>query len=165
MHPPTCRALGAEPTDPTLIGRTRKRRWQEGGTHSLPRLMSAESQLGTLPVSLLTLRALHTRSGLGRSAVLRHTHSNDVPEPTDPTHVSHTCKRRWQEGGTHKYARLVSAESELGTLPVSLLSPRSLHTQSGLGRSAVLRRTNSNHVPLQVPVHCTHREGCPLSTP
>jgi hypothetical protein len=23
MHPPTCRALGAEPTDPTLLGRTR----------------------------------------------------------------------------------------------------------------------------------------------
>jgi hypothetical protein len=36
--PPTChpdmpRALGAEPTDPTLLGRTRKRHWQEGGTH------------------------------------------------------------------------------------------------------------------------------------
>ncbi len=40
--------------------------------------MTAESELGTLPVSLLLLRQLHTRSGLGRSAVLRRTHSNDV---------------------------------------------------------------------------------------
>jgi hypothetical protein len=40
--------------------------------------MSAESELGTLPFSLLLLRALHTRSGLGRSAVLRRTHSSDV---------------------------------------------------------------------------------------
>ena len=30
--------------------------------------MSAESELGTLPVSVFELRALHTRSGLGRSA-------------------------------------------------------------------------------------------------
>jgi hypothetical protein len=29
-------------------------------------LMSAESELGTLPVSLLLKRSLHTRSGLGR---------------------------------------------------------------------------------------------------
>ena len=79
MHPPTCRTLGAEPTDPTLLGRTRKRRWQEGGTHSNESLVSAESQLGTLPVSAFWLRALHTRSGLGRSAVSRRTHSNDVP--------------------------------------------------------------------------------------
>ncbi len=41
--------------------------------------MSAESELGMLPVSVLLLRSLHTRSGLGRSAVLRRTHSNDVP--------------------------------------------------------------------------------------
>jgi hypothetical protein len=41
--------------------------------------MSAESKLGTLPVSALWLRSLHTRGGLGRSAVLRRTHSNDVP--------------------------------------------------------------------------------------
>jgi hypothetical protein len=45
----------------------------------------------------------------------------------------------------------MSAESELGTLPVSLLILRELHTQSGLGRSAVLRRTHSNDVPLQYP--------------
>ena len=51
--PKTCRARGAEPTDPTLLGRTRKRRWHEGGTHSHERLMSAESELGTLPVSAL----------------------------------------------------------------------------------------------------------------
>ncbi len=77
--PPTCRALGAVPTNPTLIGCTRKCRWQEGGTHSDSSLVSAESELGTLPVSLLLLRrALHTRSGHGRSVVLRRTHSNDV---------------------------------------------------------------------------------------
>ncbi len=79
MHPLICRALGAVPTDPTLLGRTRKRRWQEGATHSSTRLVSAESELGTLPVSALFSRYLHTRSGLGRSAVLRRTHSNDVP--------------------------------------------------------------------------------------
>ena len=82
--PPTCipgyaALLGAVPTDPTLLGRTRKRRWQEGGTHRYARLVSAESELGTLPVSALWLRSLHNRSGLGRSAVLRRTHSNDVP--------------------------------------------------------------------------------------
>jgi hypothetical protein len=82
--PPTCiprhaALLGAVPTDPTLLGRTRKRRWQEGATHSVLSFVSAESELGTLPVSLLLLRALHTRSGLGRSAVLRRTHSNHVP--------------------------------------------------------------------------------------
>jgi hypothetical protein len=61
------------------ISRTRKRRWQEGGTHRCVSLVSAESELGTLPVSVLKLRSLHTRSGLGRSAVLRRTHCNDVP--------------------------------------------------------------------------------------
>ena len=45
------------------------------------------------------------------------------------------------------YVRLVSAESELGTLPVSVLLLRYLHTRSGLGRSAELRRTHSNLVP------------------
>ncbi len=64
---------------PTLLSRTRKRRWQEGATTRTVRLMRAESELGTLPVSLLSLRYLHARSGLGRSAVLRRTHSNDVP--------------------------------------------------------------------------------------
>ena len=82
--PPTCiprhaALLGAEPTDPTLLGRTRKRRWQGGGTHSDSRLVSAESELGTLPVSAFDWSQLHTRSGLGRSAVLRRNHSNDVP--------------------------------------------------------------------------------------
>ncbi len=67
------------PTDPTLLRRKRKRRWQEEGTHRTKSLVSAESQLGTLPVSLLPLSRLHTRTGLGRSAVLRRTHSNDVP--------------------------------------------------------------------------------------
>ncbi len=86
-------------------------------------------------------------------------------EPTDPTLLGHTCKRRWQEGGTHSCANLVSAENELGTLPVSLLSLRSLHTRSGLGRSAVLRRTHGNHVPLPYPRTVPHRMGCPLSTP
>ncbi len=71
--------LAAEPTDPTLLGRTRKRNWQEGGTYSEVSLVSAESELGTLPVSAFELRALHTRNGLGRSAVPRRTHSNDVP--------------------------------------------------------------------------------------
>ena len=51
--PPTCPVLGAEPADPTLLGRTRKRRWQEGGTYKNARLVSAESELGTLPVSEL----------------------------------------------------------------------------------------------------------------
>ena len=82
-RPPRCprhaALLGAEPTDPTLLGRTRKRRWQEAGTHRYPRLVSAESELGTLPFSLLLWRSLHTRSGLGRWAVLRRAHSNDVP--------------------------------------------------------------------------------------
>ncbi len=59
------RALGAEPTDPTLIGRTLKRRWHEGGTHRSLSLLSAESELGTLPFSVFLLRYLHTRSGLG----------------------------------------------------------------------------------------------------
>jgi hypothetical protein len=62
MHPPTCRALGAEPTDPTHVGRTRKRPWQEGGTHNSISFVSAESELGTLPVSALSLRSLHTEA-------------------------------------------------------------------------------------------------------
>jgi hypothetical protein len=176
-----------------------------GGKHSVLSLVSVESQLGTLPVSALLPRSLHTRSGLGRSAELRRTHSNLVPpyrtrapypfeggpleyssvtsrarvpsestatallphhparcprhaspryaallgaEPTDPTLLRRTRKRRWQEAGTHRYARLMSAESGFGTLPCSLLLLRYLHTRSGLGRSAVLRRTHINHVPL-----------------
>ncbi len=78
-HPPTCRAVGAEPTHPFLLGRARKHRWLEGGTHRNASSVSAESELGTLPVSTFWLRMLHTRGGLGRSAVLRHTHSNHVP--------------------------------------------------------------------------------------
>jgi hypothetical protein len=67
MHPPTCRALGAVPTDPTLLGRTRKRRWQEEATHSDVSVVSAESELGTLPVSVVLLRALQERTRpLGR---------------------------------------------------------------------------------------------------
>jgi hypothetical protein len=87
MPPPTCRALGAEPTVPTHISRTRKRRWRKGGTHSAKRLVSADSELGTLPVSELLKRYLHIRSRLGRSAVLRRTHSNHVPLkiPAHPT--------------------------------------------------------------------------------
>jgi hypothetical protein len=69
-------------------------------------------------------------------------------EPTDPTLLGRT---RSKNGGTHRYRRLVSAESELGTLPFSLLSPRPLHTRSGLGRSVVPRRTHSSHVPLRYP--------------
>ncbi len=83
---PTCfprhaALLGAEPTVPTLLRRTRKRHRQEAGTHSSSRLVSADSQLGTLPCSLFKLRSLHTRSGLGRSAVLRRIHSIHVPLP------------------------------------------------------------------------------------
>jgi hypothetical protein len=85
MHPRTCRALGAEPTDQTLLPHAHKLRWLEGGTHSSTRLVSAESELGTLPVSMLSLRSLHTRSGLGRSVALRRTHSSDVPL-TVPAH-------------------------------------------------------------------------------
>jgi hypothetical protein len=76
---PAAVPLGAEPTDPTLLGRTRKRRWLEGGTHSNLSNVSAESELGTLPLSMLLPTELHARSGLGRSAVLRRTHSNHVP--------------------------------------------------------------------------------------
>ena len=80
--PPTCiprhaALLGAEPTDPALLGCTCKRRWQEGGTHSNARLVSAESELGTLPVSALWVRSLHTRSGLGRSG-------GTTPHPQQP---------------------------------------------------------------------------------
>ncbi len=65
---------------PTLLGRTRKRHWQEGGTHRTTRMMSAESELGTLPVSLLLLRCLHTpEADSAARAVLRRTHSNHVP--------------------------------------------------------------------------------------
>jgi hypothetical protein len=148
--------------------------------------MRAESELGKLPFNLLLLTLLHTRSGLGRSAVLRRTHSNDVPlryprtvpigglplenslvtsrargpilrvpqqpccrtvpfdapdmhpptccalgaEPTDPTRVSYTRKRRWQDRSTHSDSRLISAESELGKLPVSLLLLSSLHPEA-----------------------------------
>ena len=77
--PPTCRALGAEPSDPTQHQPHAQALRDEGGTHSEYRLVSAESELGTLPVSALFLRSLHARSGLGRSAVLRRTHSNHVP--------------------------------------------------------------------------------------
>jgi hypothetical protein len=76
--PLAARSEQSRPIRPN-ISRTRKRRWQEGATHRYWRLVSAESQLGTLPVSALWLRNLHARSGLGRSAVLRRTHSNDVP--------------------------------------------------------------------------------------
>ena len=69
------------------------------------------------------------------------------------------------EGGTHRHARFVSAESELGTLPFSLLFWRPLHTRGRLGRSAVLRRTHSNHVPLRYPRTVPHRMEGPLSTP
>ena len=191
---PAAVPLGAEPTDPTLLGRTRKRRWLEGGTHSDARLMSAESELGTLPVSALKPSQLHTRSGLGRSAALRRTHRNDVPvrypqalttpsktplsvplhcslvtssakstekallphrphdapnmhrrlccssrarsraDRSDP-HRPHAQMPLARMGGTHSCVRLMSAESELGTLPVSVLLLRSLHTRSGLGRS------------------------------
>ncbi len=202
------------------ISRTRKRRWQEGGTHSEYRLVSAESELGTLPVSSLSLRALHTRSGLGRSggatphphqpcaptvpahrthregcplstpqsrgvprvpsestatALLPH-RSRSMPlvmhpptcralgaEPTDPSqHQPHARQRHRQEGGTHSDLRLVSAESELGTLPFSVLLRRSLHTRSGLGRSAVLRRTHGSDEPLRYPrTYPYHTKGAP----
>jgi hypothetical protein len=80
MHPPTCHAVEAEPTDPTLLGRKCKRHWLEEGMHRHVSLVSAVSELGTLPVSKFELRSLHTRGGLGRSAVLRRrTHSNNVP--------------------------------------------------------------------------------------
>ncbi len=182
----------------------RKRHWQEGGTHSCESLVSAESELGTLSFSALKLSQLHTRSGLGRSAVLRRTHSSDVPlryprtvpmggvplEYSLVTSRAHGPLREYrnspaaapplldaprhappdmprarsradrsdpprphaqQQGGTHSSVRLVSAESELGTLPVSALVPRALQNRSGLGRSAVLRRTHSSDVPLRYP--------------
>ena len=73
---PDCDALGAEPIDRTPPRpHTQKSRWDKGGTHRYVSFVSAESQLGTLPVSVLLLTALQTRSGLGRSAVLRRTDS------------------------------------------------------------------------------------------
>ncbi len=212
--PPTCRALGAEPTDPTQHQpHARKRRWQEGATHSSTRLVSAESELGTLPFSALLLSQLHTRSGLGRSAVLRRTHSNHVPlryprtvpiemvaqwvllshiacprsplrapqrpccrtaparcprhaarseqsRPIRPN-ISRTRKRHWQEGATHRNERLVSAEIELGTLPVSLLLLRPLHTRSGLGRSGGATPHPQQPCAPTVPAHRTHGRGWP----
>jgi hypothetical protein len=82
-----------------------------------------------------------------------------------PTLLGRAHKRRWQDGGTHRHVSLRSAESQLGTLPVSAFWLRMLHTRSGLGRSAVLRRTHSDHVALTVPAHRTHGMGCPWSTP
>ncbi len=70
----------AERSDPPRLHAQALR--DEGGTHSEYRLVSAESELGTLPVSALFLSKLHARGGLGRSAVLRRTHSNDVPYGT-----------------------------------------------------------------------------------
>ena len=193
--PPTCHPrhaalLGAVPTDPTLLGRKRKRHWQEGGTHRIVSLVSAESELGTLPVRILLSRSLHTRGGSGCSGVLRRTHGSDVPL-TVPAHRTHrrgcplstpqshgvqgsplrapqeallpqhpgsmppTCiprhaarseqsrpirpssAARAARRGTHSCTRLVSAESELGKLPVSLLLLRPLHTPK---RTRPLRR-------------------------
>jgi hypothetical protein len=217
MHPSTCRGFGAEPTDQTLLGRRCKSPWQEGGTHRYARLMSAESELGKLPVSALLLRPLHTRSGLGRSAVLRRTHSNDVPlqyprivpvgrvplenslvtsrargpilrvpqqpccrtvpfdapdmhpstcralgaEPTDPTLLGRTRKRPWQEEGTHSDSRLMSAESELGKLPVSAFWPRPLDSRSGLGPLGGTTPHPQQRCAPTVPTHCTHRRAAP----
>jgi hypothetical protein len=60
----------------------------------------------------------------------------------------------------------MSAESELGTLPVSAFSLRWLHTRSGLGRSAVvLRRTHRYDAPLSVPAHRTPWDTVPLDYP
>ena len=164
MHPPTCRALAAEPSDPTLLGRTRKRNWQEGGTYSEVSLVSTESELGTLPVSAFELRALHARSGLGRSAVLHRTHSSHVPLSV-PAHCT-TRKRRWQEGGvTHSCTRLVSAESELGTLPFSALLVRPLHTPRRtrpLGQLYYAAPTAAM-CPYGTRAPYPHK-GCPLST-
>ncbi len=178
-------------------------------------MVSAESELGTLPVSAFCLRALHTRSGLGRSGGTTP-HPQQRCAPTVPAHCTHRrgeyslvtsrasvpsgstatalrphrpprCpshafpdmsrtrsradrsdpprpharKRRWQEGGTHRNARLMSAESELGTLPFSELLWRSLHTRSGLGRLAVLRRTHCSHVPLRYPRTVPQDGGAP----
>jgi hypothetical protein len=184
--------------------------------------MSAESELGTLPVSLLSLRYLHTRSGLGRcggatshpqqpcapTVPAHRTHGRGCPlstpyshrgqgsrlrapqqallshrprsmpptcipptccalgaEPTDPTLLGRTRKRCWQEGGKHSLSRLVSAESELGTLPVSLLLQRKLHIRSGLGRCGGATSHPQQPCAPTVPAHRTHGRGCPLSTP
>jgi len=194
MHPPTCRALGAQPTDPTPPRpHAQKYHRHAGGTHSSARLVSAESELGTLPVSELLLRFLHTQSGLGRSscttphpqqrctpygthalypwdgvpreyslvtsraegsplrvpqqALLPH-RPRSMPQTCHPRHAARSEQSRpirpssaarasagGKQGGTHRSARLVSAESELGTLPFSAFWLRNLHTRSGLGRS------------------------------
>jgi hypothetical protein len=69
-----------------------------------------------------------------------------------------------QQGATHRFSRLVSADSELGTLPVSSLLLRSLHTQSGLGRSGGATPHPQQPCAPTVPAHRTHGMGCPLST-
>jgi hypothetical protein len=171
--------------------------------------MSAESELGTLPVSALLLSQLHTRSGLGRSAVLRRTrYPRTVPaptttplpvplqyysvassakptatahtmhptcsggcaarralgaQPTDPTLLARTRKHRWREGVTHSNSRLVSAESELGTLPVSVLWLRSLHNRSGLARSAPCYAEPTAQCPLRYPRTVPASSAWPLT--
>jgi hypothetical protein len=92
MHPPTCRAARsrADRSDPPRP--QAQAPWQEEGTHSHVSLVSAESELGTLPFSLLLLRALHTRSGLGRSGGNTTPHPQQPCAPTVPAHCT-----RWME--------------------------------------------------------------------
>jgi hypothetical protein len=103
----------------------------------------------SMPQTCTPQHAAHTRSRADRS---------DPPRP-------HAQKRRWQQGGTHSCPRLMSAESQLGTLPVSVLLLRSLRTRSGLGRSGGTTPHPLQQCAPTVPAHCTHREGCALSTP
>ncbi len=85
MHPPTWRALGAEPTDPDPPRPHTCKRRVTRGKHSSVSLVSAESELGTLPVSALWRRSLHTRSGLGRSGGATP-HPQQRCAPTVPAH-------------------------------------------------------------------------------
>jgi hypothetical protein len=82
---------------------------------------------------------------------------SDPPRPHAQTPLA--------RGGTHSDVRLMNAESQLGTLPFSALKPSQLHTRSGLGRSAALRRTRSNHVPVRYPRALTTPSKTPLSVP
>ncbi len=121
-------------------------------SHRVPEVPSESTATALLP---------HRPRSMPPTCTPRHAARSEQSRPI-PTLLGRTRKRRWKEGGTHRTKRLMSAESELGTLPVSSFLLSQLHTRSGLGRSAVLRRTHSNHVPLQYPRTVPHREGVPL---
>ncbi len=106
-------------------------------SHRVPEVPSESTATALLP---------HRPRSMPRTCIPRHAAHSDQPDRSDPPRP-----HAQQEGGTHRTESLVSAESELGKLPFSLLLLRCLHTRSGLGRSAVLRRTHGSDVPLRYP--------------